>query len=735
MGWKGKTRCDPSLVATKRKPRLAVKEICRIIAALVLVTLPAQGLLEEISVRTPWPVAAKVDGHDVHALGPFDIYSVSPTYFPDLPLQQGNTKPRRKIVPKKSWEIRSSYLGLTPTRLPSSRAAEIEPRSPVFFIDEDASTVGFAGRPEGNPSDVRAFVRILLPSVTTIHSVVLVPPAEGRLPAHFSISIHRWERWDQAQPDEPGFWQKVFEGGAAEALGAARPGDTAPNVYRPEETQSTLAERERHRRECSFAAVDAREVWISSPDDIELADIRVVDGAGRNVASLAAGATVFVSRQSHLFWFDQDTQRYLWPLIYDLGLKWARVNYYLTPLIWPYVERAQGVYRVDPYTENVLREAARNGITITLTLGPAENLLYASMSKEVRAKAFCDYVRFMVRRFKGSIHYFEILNEYYNQDAYGPGKSGPFKRVAEEYAQIAIPAAHVIREEAKDAKIIMAAPCPLGVDWIEAALDAGLAPLVDVISWHPYQLTETPETLDRPRHPWATPEITRYEDAVRYLQKVARQKGFRGTLQANEAGAYAIHRMRSTALVSAKYMARSMVLHSALEVPVFWNETVSLLRPAWQPFFSAGQQEVQPDYSYYVLRTLCTLMDDMQPAPKDVEAEVEGAETAGKIECRLFRNSQGRLLMALWKPVPGSDRLEAVPLNVRVKGFTTSRATGVEIFNGEEQELEFRRAAAGTELEGLMVRDYPLFVLLHPANARQGSAAADGVRQVPRPKL
>jgi hypothetical protein len=267
------------------------------------------------------------------------------------------------------------------------------------------------------------------------------------------------------------------------------------------------------------------------------------------------------------------------------------------------------------------------------------------------------------------------------------------------------------------------------VDWIEAALDAGLAPLVDVISWHPYQLTETPEALDRPRHPWAQPEITSYEEAVRYLQKVARQKGFRGTFQANEAGAYAIHRMRSTALVSAKYMARSMILHSALQVRVFWNETVSLLRPAWQPFFSPGQPEVQPDYSYYVLRTLSTLMDGMQPAPKGMEVERDD-----NIERRLFQDSQGRLLMALWKPVTGSDRMEASPLNILVRGFSASRATGAEIFNGEEQELEFRRTAAGTELQGLMVRDYPLLVLLHPANARQRSATAEGVRQVPRPK-
>lgn len=281
----------------------------------------------------------------------------------------------------------------------------------------------------------------------------------------------------------------------------------------------------------------------------------------------------------------------------------------------------------------------------------------------------------------------------------------------------------------------MPAPCPRGVDWIEAALHAGLAPLVDVISWHSYQLTETPEALDRPRHPWAGPEITGYEDAVRYLQKVARQKGFRGTFQANESGAYAIHRTRSAALVSAKYLARSLVLHSALGVPELWNEPVSLLRARLAALFLSRPEGDSARLLLLRPARAVHAIDGMQPAPKGIEAEVEGAETAGKIELRLFQDSQGRLLIALWEPVPGSERLEAVPLNVLVRGFSASRAAGVEIFDGEEQELEFQRVAAGTQLEGLMVRDYALFVLLHPAQARQGPAGTDGVQRVPRQKL
>jgi hypothetical protein len=245
-----------------------------------------------------------------------------------------------------------------------------------------------------------------------------------------------------------------------------------------------------------------------------------------------------------------------------------------------------------------------------------------------------------------------------------------------------------------------------------------------VISWHPYQLTEPPEALDRPRHPWAGSELTRYDDAVRYLQALARRRGFRGTYQANEAGAYAIHQMRSAALVSAKYMARSLVLHSALRVPVFWNETVSLLRPAWQPFFWPGQPDVQPDYSYYVLRTLCTLMDGAEPVRSNGVLDVQPEPESGEVESMLFSDPAGNLLLALWRPVRSNDRdqSEAVRCNMRVRGLSARRVLGFELFNGEEQELVFRQDGQDVYLDGLLVRDYPLLVRLETDRA---SAARD----------
>jgi hypothetical protein len=719
---------DVNVSGTTRRSTCCVRELIAIEFQQLLVVFSAVVVAGGLAAggqdfgRLSQPVQARVGDYDVHAYGPYDVLSVSPTYFPDRPLQQGNNQARRKILPKKSWEIRSNYIGLTTTRLPSSMAAEIEPRNPVFFIDENESTAGFAGLPDGNPASARARVRVLLPSVTVVRSVALSPQRGSKVPKGINIDIHRWERWDRDQPEEAGTWTTVFQQEGRPASAHARSTNTAPAVHQPEVISSNDSAAQSTAFVCEFPPVEAREIWISSPEDVDLGEVRVLDVRGRNVASIAAGGTVAVSRRSHLFWLDEDKQRHLWPMTYDLGVKWVRVNYYLTPLIWPYVERARGLYRIDPYTKAILREAAQNGVVINLTLGPPEHPLYTAASREVQIKAFCDYVRFMVREFRDFVSYFEVFNEYYNQDAFDPGKSGDFERSAKEYAEFALPAVRVIREESKGAKIILCGPCPLAVDWIDAALATGLAPLVDVISWHPYQLTEPPEALDRPRHPWAGAELTRYEDAVRYLQDLASRRGFRGTYQANEAGAYAIHQMRSTALVSAKYMARSLVLHSSLGVPVFWNETVSLLRPAWQPFFWLGQPDVQPDYSYYVLRTLSTVMDGAEPVRSSGVIDVQPAPKSGEIESRLFSDHAGNLLLALWRPVRSADQdqSEAVPCNVRVRGFSARSAIGFELFNGEEQELAFQQDSLDVTLDGLLVRDYPLFVRL----VTRGASAA-----------
>src|SRR5258706_12992770 len=90
---------------------------------------PPRSGERSVAVRVPdrpEMVGLQVAGHSVRSFGPFAVYSVSPTYLPGTVIQEGNHGARRKLIPKDAASIRSNYIGLTPTRSPSSRDGETE---------------------------------------------------------------------------------------------------------------------------------------------------------------------------------------------------------------------------------------------------------------------------------------------------------------------------------------------------------------------------------------------------------------------------------------------------------------------------------------------------------------------------------------------------------------------------------------------------------------------------------
>lgn len=659
-----------------------------------------------IDPKLPRPVKAEVDGYKVLGYGEFDIYSVSPTYDETVTVQRNNGNPWKKIVPKKSWEIKSNLIGLTPTRSPSSHAAELQPFATPYFVDGNAGTAGFAGRPVGDPSITRAWLRIDLPRPMRISAVALrEKPDGGGMPANFDVRIFNWDLWQRratSAEEDRRSWQTVYkvEGNVTQAI--PRPGKTAPAVY---ELEGKSRKGEGKYLVCRFEPVTAREVWLTSPDDFLLAAFEVLNEAGNNVALISKGCGATVSRERHLLWLSEETQASLWQTYYDLGIKWVRENYYLTPLLQPYVQR-DGRCFVDPYLDHLITEARDCGIEVCLTLSPD------GTDKGI------DYVRFMLNHFKDRVRYYEIFNEFYNQDSYGKNKKGPVDLESTRYVQLALPVAKIIREVDPKAKVILCGPCPLVADWILACLSKGMAGWVDVLSWHPYSFPQdtdddyAPEELDRPRSVWAPPEVKTYADSVDYLRKEAEKLGFRGTLMANEAGAYAIHNNRTSNLIAAKYLARSAVLHTWLQVPLFWNETTSLMRPAWQPFWGNHGPYLKPAYSYYVLRSLCTILDGAHPD----HVPFEPSSPMDKLEKYSFSLPNGGKLLALWIREKSRkhrfEDYEGMTADMRISDAKAARIVGIDLVNGREQELNFSVQGKQLMVPGTVLKDYPVFLRL-----------------------
>ena len=77
------------------------------------------------------------DGVPITGYGYTYVYGVSPTFVAESPLQADNLTPLRKIVPKKSWEIKSSMLGATP---PRTARSDHQPCLDLYLIDGDPET-------------------------------------------------------------------------------------------------------------------------------------------------------------------------------------------------------------------------------------------------------------------------------------------------------------------------------------------------------------------------------------------------------------------------------------------------------------------------------------------------------------------------------------------------------------------------------------------------------------------
>ena len=95
---------------------------------------------------------------------------------------------------------------------------------------------------------------------------------------------------------------------------------------------------------------------------------------------------------------------------------------------------------------------------------------------------YTNWVRFMVRHFKGRIAYYEILNE--------PDLSfeAPSGMPVDAYVNLIKATVPVIREEDPDAKIVVGAlPDTRFLDarnWLRDLLNSDVIPLVDGVSWH-----------------------------------------------------------------------------------------------------------------------------------------------------------------------------------------------------------------------------------------------------------
>jgi hypothetical protein len=394
---------------------------------------------------------------------------------------------------------------------------------------------------------------------------------------------------------------------------------------------------------------------------------------------------------------------------------------------WAYVERQKGKLHVDDRADEVVTEAVKNGVQVVMSLDKG-NWLYAATPKtpdrtrdlmetysnnpgkgteyDPMLAGYLNYVRFMVRHFKDRVTVFEVWNEW-----------GPYTYdEAKKYAVLLKKVIPIIREEAPQAKIMLASPGWLVQDkfgWFRALGEEGLLSQVDVIGFHPFY---NPSPAD--------PYLVSFHDDFPQFQKMLAGYGFKGSYMASEWDYFTayppsdlpgyVDRETHSEIQKAIYAARLSTTFAHFNIVNLWNETfqtqqtmrgLSLFR---NTFANEVMDPTQPEPVYYAFRTLSTALADVRGA--DLPATFSSRR---EIESYGFARKNGEKLLAFWVPGVAEERAGyTVNADLALKGYSGEGATVIDVLDGTEQPLQVERSVEGIIVRNLRVPSWPLIIRL-----------------------
>ena len=380
--------------------------------------------------------------------------------------------------------------------------------------------------------------------------------------------------------------------------------------------------------------------------------------------------------------------------IYGLGYKWMRL---LSLTEWGALNES-GIWQenlpvtvitIPPEVDEKITEYVDNDITIVLNLSAGAGLdLNSPFSTEGEVDQFIDYVRMVVRHFKGRIRYYEIWNE-------------PTGKIdVSDYVRLIKLVVPVIKEEDSEARIAIGAFAghwetgypgygeyhrySFDLDYMLEVLRSGVAPLVDVISWHPF-FGNIP----------SDPYYQNYPEMVKQIKDVAISEGFTGEFLAEELFWTTVVEENwpggppVSQLVAAKLFTRAIVTHRGLDVTVAIND------------FFLGDR----------LYTIHNLNDTFAGASSNnLSVVIENKST--NIMSYGFSLPNGDKLYAIWINGDAVDEDPGIPSTLSFFGFADWNAVGIDVINGFEQELISANENGNLIIYDLFIKDYPIIIRL-----------------------
>lgn len=414
-----------------------------------------------------------------------------------------------------------------------------------------------------------------------------------------------------------------------------------------------------------------------------LPNVRIQPKHPRELANNRIGAQ-YVYRRN-----EQVALRFEYEHAIRLGLKWVRLS--LDPIDGP---RAMDMKRyskfdVSPPLDETVTLFADSKIAVMCCIVYWDETLQErrggpTYRKEREIQRYLDYVRFVVRHFRGRIRYYEVLNE-----------SGAVVELA-DYLNLVRRAIPVIRREDPEARIVAGAVATLLQPHCRrrllGILSSNVVPLVDGVSFHP-NYGASPQYAGTREYYYGYPSLLRKTKAVGSAHR------FRGEYFAEEMkwrlsiNPHPHETWQYTQNVAAKYYARGIVMHLGMDV---W---------AGAP---AGHSPDLPQYR--VVQNLCTVMAGNKPLNRYVQIQSK----ADRIRSYTFSLPNGDRLVALWDDNTAVDDDRGEPSAVTVKGFSARKATAIDVLYSSEQQMITETEGGDLVIRNLLVKDYPIILRLTP---------------------
>ncbi len=661
----------------------------------------------------------------VYRYGYTDILGAPPDLTDFTEIQSGNTNEIKKIKLKRSCDLKSNYLGSTTPRMPRTEENDDLRLECGNLIDGNPETC-WCSNPQFQPDVEPVWIRIDLPIERSLNKIIL-KKREGEI----KRGNYGWRPASNAAEIGCGIpeiltikiscdgrnWTTVFDG----------------------ETEN------KHSRTVfvyDFEEIRGKQIWIIGRNLMpvenllccfSIACVQVFDIKGREVSLASYGSAVSVSSSMHTFAQTRECHHWFWPLQYEMGLKWARIGYHDDPINWHWVERKKDILKVDPEADAAIDNLIENGVEIVMALGFGNRLYTDSPERKLTQmhewnyempkppsspeaiESWARYIEFMVKKYSGRIHIFEVWNEWNISDYWGDEPD------CELFIHLSEIAYEIIRRYAPDAKIMMGsvAGFPFGIaNWNPEETEKNInayIPLkafkmltgkIDMIGWHPFY-----------QRSLESAEFKNYENDVTALKKLGSEFGFNGQYFISEYSYFASYPYPSkphfgddlyiSEIVKAKIIAGMSVKHTELDMPIFYCETWNTVFPAdlslmRRIFSSYPIVPTQPEPAFYVLRNLANILDgycgisfgDIAYVPDNninYTALTDGADD----------------MLAFWSKDCPEDISDDILINIKLKIMYES-AAAYDPINGIYQELNICNGV----LKYIFVKDYPVLIKL-----------------------